>query len=406
MSRVREKMNKHIKYSVLIILGLALFIGLVKAQPIPIGTTLQPEPFDSNPSAYALNGFTATQVPTTSPPNWWDGSLGTPGAITLFSSLSPGTSISTAYVNVTGFKTPVSPVFNPGWVDIQVSYSYSSVAASAWDSFRLEYTVGTTNPWKTLLPDTVLQNVIPQTNNAFSQLANPTGAATWSWTDIASLRVRIFFTKSAPWDFKTFVVWEIWATIHNNPLPPTDGGATTLSVQPRIVYGVDSTSAVPGVFVEVYVENAHDMFTYEFNMTVDPTVLTPLEADPLGPWASALGGSPIIDPSATPSWIYVSFGMPPPVPVGSAFTGNAPVCRIYFLVNVPSGASDIIFKPGTVILGDSQGIQIPATIYNGHYQAAVPPVPEFPLGIDIVMLLAPAVAIVYLWRARPKKRVN
>jgi hypothetical protein len=35
-----------------------------------------------------------------------------------------------------------------------------------------------------------------------------------------------------------------------------------------------------------------------------------------------------------------------------------------------------------------------------------PVVPEFPLGIELLIAIAPMIAIVYLWRTRPKKKVT
>ncbi|MFQ5822363.1 MAG: hypothetical protein ACE5I5_20505 [Candidatus Heimdallarchaeota archaeon] len=39
-------------------------------------------------------------------------------------------------------------------------------------------------------------------------------------------------------------------------------------------------------------------------------------------------------------------------------------------------------------------------VVDGHYN--VPPVPEFPLGVGLMIMLAPAIPIVYLWRLRKK----
>jgi hypothetical protein len=50
------------------------------------------------------------------------------------------------------------------------------------------------------------------------------------------------------------------------------------------------------------------------------------------------------------------------------------------------------------------GLFNPATVIDGDYNAG--PVPEFPLGIGVLMALAPMIPIIYLWRTRPKRRVT
>jgi hypothetical protein len=48
----------------------------------------------------------------------------------------------------------------------------------------------------------------------------------------------------------------------------------------------------------------------------------------------------------------------------------------------------------------TEGYWYPATVYDGNYNQ--PAVPEFPLGIAPIIMLAPAIPIVYLWRTRRK----
>jgi len=65
------------------------------------------------------------------------------------------------------------------------------------------------------------------------------------------------------------------------------------------------------------------------------------------------------------------------------------------------------FKPGQDGISDDymtpDGFFHPATVYDGDYN--MPPTPEFPLGIGLLMAIAPAIPIIYLWRKRPKKKV-
>ena len=50
-------MNKYFKFAIFTMLALTITISIVNAQPIPIGQTVQPVPFESNPTATAQNGM-------------------------------------------------------------------------------------------------------------------------------------------------------------------------------------------------------------------------------------------------------------------------------------------------------------------------------------------------------------
>jgi hypothetical protein len=89
-------------------------------------------------------------------------------------------------------------------------------------------------------------------------------------------------------------------------------------------------------------------------------------------------------------------------PVG--FTGSTPLARVWFGEINPGSSCDIPFSttaPPT--LANIFGAQIPITWVGGAYNKAGP-VPEFPLGLTLVMLLIPALPVVYLWRVRRKER--
>jgi hypothetical protein len=109
-------------------------------------------------------------------------------------------------------------------------------------------------------------------------------------------------------------------------------------------------------------------------------------------------------------------------PVGSAFSETWPVgSRMYSIngwtdtnatgglnsgdsismLNATSGSTDYF----DVLFGN-----IAPTSNDGRNDLILKkkpgPVPEFPLGIELLIALAPMIAIVYLWRTRPKKKVT
>jgi hypothetical protein len=245
-----------------------------------------------------------------------------------------------------------------------------------------------------------LSVVISQVALPFSQLARP-GGGSWTWADITNLKVRFFFTKGTnAWDGKTMTIYEVWADVYPLPTPPTS--STTFSVQPGVAYGVGASSGVPAIFIELYANNVVDLFSYETTVTFDTNILSPIDAWTYGPWTNTLGAGIVLDDAG--GLVTISFSMVPPIPIGTAFTGNAPVCRIYFVIDADGQTPLTILKgDAETILGDSTGTAITRTIYDGLYSTTAPPVPEFPLGLGIIMALAPLIPIVYIWRLRKNK---
>jgi len=181
-------MKKSIKYIVLTTISLMLIIGIVNAQPIPIGTTVQPAAFESNPL-----GYTDTDTGASSTALMMDGVLLTSGVITLGKDPSPFVKVPTASFELNTFTTPVTPKlqFDPGWVDIKMKYE---TPGTTNDKYRIEYsTDGVT--WVDLQPDvSAAASAFSVAIRPWSQVAEPTDGI-WSWADVANLRVRVFCTK-------------------------------------------------------------------------------------------------------------------------------------------------------------------------------------------------------------------
>jgi hypothetical protein len=69
--------------------------------------------------------------------------------------------------------------------------------------------------------------------------------------------------------------------------------------------------------------------------------------------------------------------------------------------------SPIEIVPGTLdtkLLTIGQTDVIPTCVTS--YYGSAPPAPEFPFGLGVVMMIAPAVALMYLWRTRKPRRVK
>jgi hypothetical protein len=365
-------MKNYFKYSILISLAIIMILTIAPVLAIPtLGTTAQPTPFESSPTVNTTSGTTTATRPTLSTvTSMYDGDLTTSGQVkvTLTTTTSP------AWLQLATFTTQSDPgkMFTPGWVDIKISYS---AAATTDDTWAIQYAVGA-SAWTNLHPATTAAFYAGSSaTRAWAQVAEPTDGV-WDWADVGSLKIRIIFTKvGTAWDTTkdVVIVYEAWADVYPLPTPPTPGPtyATTVSVQPPEVIGVSANPGITGLgnqfFVDVYVQNVADMFNYEFTLDFDPTVCTPTgEYILYYPWTA------LVTADLTPgnSYAYVASGMPPPVPVGTAFTGSSPIARIYFSA-VGAGTTNLTFKKGAaeLILGDSYGVAINRDIYDGYFSS-------------------------------------
>lgn len=365
-------MKNHFKYSILISLAILIVLTIAPVLAIPmLGTTAQPIPFESIATTHTTSGTTSTTRPTLATPTaMYDGDLSTSGQVkvTLTTTTTP------AWILLSGFTTQADPskMFTPGWVDIKISYS---AAATTDDTYAIQYAVGASSFFD-LQPATIAA-FYPGSSavRPWAQLAEPTDGV-WDWADINALKIRIIFTKvGTAWDTTKdqVIVYEAWADVYPMPTPPTPGPtyATTVSVQPPEVMGVSANPGPTGLdnqfFVDIYVQHVADLFNWEFVLDFDASVCTPTgEYIVYYPWTA------IVTTDLTPGNGYASIasGMPPPVPIGTGFTGNSPIARIYFSA-VAGGKTSLTFRKGVseLILGDTTGTAIDRDIYDGFFSS-------------------------------------
>jgi len=358
-------MNNYSKFAIFAMLALTITIGIAYAQPVPIGQTVQPVPFESSPTATA--NFHASPSSTGM---MMDGDLGSPGSISSYASGMPAPS--TAWFELKTFKTPATPEWDPEWVEIKMKADGAALTGD--DTYRIEYTVGAAS-WQTLQSD--VTGPFATAIRPWSQLVEPNDGA-WTWGDIADLRVRVFFTKKGfAWDNKKMWINEVWATVY--PAPPPPISSTTLSVQPLTVTRVRPydymLGGVQGVcFVEVYVNEVADLFGYQFRLSFDTRVLTPTEAFSYYPWTSVSRH----DLDDAGGFVEMSYTIPPPVGTGEAFYGSSPLARIYFYVDAYGGGAGggatadltISIDPLETILTDPDANRIDFTAYNSWFSGS------------------------------------
>lgn len=84
--------------------------------------------------------------------------------------------------------------------------------------------------------------------------------------------------------------------------------------------------------------------------------------------------------------------------------GGGPYPLMKFVIRTNASVTDITTAYSPLTIFDAyfttvDGVKHPVDIVEGgHYGS--PPIPEFPLGLGIIMMLTPAIPIIYLWRRR------
>jgi hypothetical protein len=171
---------------------------------------------------------------------------------------------------------------------------------------------------------------------------------------------------------------------------------------------LEDGSGVGVFFVDIYAHNmvydTNGLQAVEFTIEWDPTILQVWDPEFLGtgtwgtywPWTAenwwtldnGIGqiSVSLIIPTAS---VLVDYGL----------QGSFPVLRIWFAVvdTTGEGGSTIHFVVSTMVAPG--GMYILNTPYDGIYGAVVP---EFPLGIGIMTIVAPLVLLGYLWRIRKR----
>lgn len=221
------------------------------------------------------------------------------------------------------------------------------------------------------------------------------------------------------------------------------GLATAIQIKPakalyttRIYVNMGGAAYIPGVtaglrfYVRVDVEfpaawdkTALGVVGWGAYVTVDPTVLTPF-----GVYGAALGYY-LYDwvdtnamPANYPTILYTTNA--------STFIDVAEYIMGYKTLGIGAGGNSVTGPYGLtnglaklrytslsataytrIHISDAKwttpdGIDHPFDVVDDGYYASAPPVPEFPLGIEALMAIAPAIPIIYLWRKRPKRRVT
>lgn len=336
---------------------LLVTITLVNAQPQPIGTTTQTNPYESNPSAYTVSDNSGMGGDTTV----MDGARMYDGRLTLFGFFLLNEWDYAGYVELVDFDVPTT-TFTIGWVDIKMNYMVEPYAID--DTYRIEYsTDGTT--WVVLQTDTTAQfdTVGPDAQTrSWSQVKEPNDGS-WSWTDVGNLRVRISFDPGGDGfcDWNSIYVHEVWASVYKLPTPPK--ASTTVSIQPPVV---NTLAAGRRFFVEVYAQDVTSLAGYQFTIDYNTTVISPMA----GGWSYyPFTDEAIAELNDTAGYVSISYSIPISDPlVTTGASGNLTLARIYFRVDAGQDASDYSFLTFSVsLLGDPSANPIPHTVHHGCY---------------------------------------
>jgi hypothetical protein len=297
------------------------------------------------------------------------------------------------YFALSGFENTPATTFDIGWVDIKVRYVGPTPAATNPDEYRIVYSVSGTD---VVLLDWTSASYAPRSTasppatlaQSWYQNTTPSGG-TWTWDDIAATEVRFETRIVGVEDAITYSLYEVWLSIYPLPLPPTS--SPTMSVQPA---AIEYFPAYDTFFVDVYVADVASMWGYTAVLYFDNTICTALEYYTYAPFDTQWPGE------INNAEGFVSISMSMTMGEATGVTGFTPVARIYFSMDA-EGSSTLELRETK--LTDVHANAIPHTKYDGWVGSGGHTVPEFPLGIGILMALAPIIPIVYIWRLRKTK---
>ena len=117
----------------------------------------------------------------------------------------------------------------------------------------------------------------------------------------------------------------------------------TVRVDPA---SISDTNLTPGetFSVNITVAGVEDLWGYEFILSYNSTVLTATDFASYNPFTLSWGGSEIND---TLGKVFIQYSMPLGTPIGSGFTGTAPLARIDFTVDA-LGVSELDLHDATL----------------------------------------------------------
>ena len=338
VKKMRRNRPLHVALAILIVLPL-LFTGLVYSQPpLPIGDEgyRQANPFDSNPTTGAYDGV---GTPTGTIGNTYDGDPEGTNIAFYYGWTASG------YVEISAFHKPSDygyTDFTITWIDIKISYKAASIPAND-DRYRIVAYVDPSptevvlQDWATGLDAKYDPGLGQQAIRTFSNVSEPNDG-TWYWSDLAGLRVRFETQQVGMNNWQRVTLYEVWVTAYSTLYPAPN----TMSVQPSAVTDLHAGDLF---FIDLYVTNVTSMWGYQISLNFTPSVLTALHYFSYGPFISA-------NPSEIgPDYVAVSYYTYYSDKVG--FTGNTPICRIYFTVNAD----------GTSVLDLTRAMAANATAY-------------------------------------------
>jgi len=253
----------------IILLIFAQFLAIlpIGGQPVPVGDTVQSNPFESNPTAGSTvgsptGGFTGTVD------NAKDGDFGS----NINWRIGGGTQGATVGVEMTPFEnSPPAGTFTIGWVDLKVNYKAS---ATTNDQYRIIYKVGSGGTWQPLQDwisgaSAKFDYNGAQDERCWSNVAEPDNGV-WDWTDIGNVYFRVETMRTDTTEdsiLNRFYLHEVWLTIYEGAYP---GPGTTVSIQPPVVGGLGMGSSF---FIDVFVTGVSNMHGFQFKINYDESIL-------------------------------------------------------------------------------------------------------------------------------------
>ena len=277
-------------------------------------------------------------------------------------------------------STPPSPYIIVN-VDIFIRYTAPGTQAGN-DDFRILQYVDP-SPTEYVLRDWTDGSVnVPLKNYNWTNRPEPINGA-WDWTDVSNIRIRFETNLDGGKDHDVVDIYGVWAVV-TYYRPPT------LYVDPTSL-----TVAAPFT-VDINITNMDDLYTWEFNVTYDTSILTATDVAE-GTFLSS-GGNTRFNKTINDAngWVYAYCSLLGDVP---AVSGSGDLATISFSIDA-TGTSTLDLHNSKLVEYD----YLSKKTYNfPPYQltevdgsvSATAAVPEFPLGA--AMEIALVAVVIYVW---------
>lgn len=290
-------------------------------------------------------------------------------AVSLITARGPAEGV--AEVSIDGIRQPELDLYRPGEIQWQVPVTYMVDWGEHLMTVSVTWTRNVDSTGYDVVVDGFVVEELPTATPTATGLATPSPTATATGT--ATPTASPTWTPTPTGTPEPTATSTGTATPVRSATPSPTATATPTSTSPPLVHLVSPSTVKLGdrFDVEVKVERTHGLYSAEFDLSFDSTILEVVDADPATPGVQIRPGD---FPSPGDPALYrnladnvggtvgYSAGLPGEVP---ALEGGGTVATITFRARM-AGPSALTFDPpGRVVLRDRDSLILPATHEGG-----------------------------------------